>query len=204
MVAHPRRAFSGDRWFALLLMSRLLGATLAVALLVAHRVTEHDLPLVAVTIAWTVVTLAGFGRAPALRAAPAAWVADTVAALALVLLSGDWRSPFYLFALTTLVLPATTLRWRAALAWSATFSGAYAGVALLMHKLPLDTIANTIRLETLATHLVLPTLVTGALAYASMLLSDLRAERVRSERMAVQAERQRIAWELHDSAKQRV
>jgi hypothetical protein len=30
-------------------------------------------------------------------------------AVALVWLSGDWRSPFYVFALTTLVLPATTL-----------------------------------------------------------------------------------------------
>jgi signal transduction histidine kinase len=35
-------------------------------------------------------------------------------------------------------------------------------------------------------------------------LERLRGERLRSERLAVQSERQRIAWELHDSAKQRV
>ena len=42
-----------------------------------------------------------------------------LAALALVLASGDWRSPFYIFALTTLVLPATALPWRAALSLAA-------------------------------------------------------------------------------------
>jgi signal transduction histidine kinase len=43
-----------------------------------------------------------------------------------------------------------------------------------------------------------------ALAYAQRVLDRLGAERERSERLAVEAERQRIAWELHDSAKQRV
>ena len=59
-------------------------------------------------------------------------------------------------------------------------------------------------METVATHLMVPVVVALALAYAAELLERLRAERVRRERLAVEAERRRIAWELHDSAKQRV
>ncbi|QEC48288.1 hypothetical protein FSW04_12390 [Baekduia soli] len=47
-------------------------------------------------------------------------------------------------------------------------------------------------------------MITLALAYSGQLLRRLREERERSELLAVQSERQRIAWELHDSAKQRV
>jgi signal transduction histidine kinase len=66
------------------------------------------------------------------------------------------------------------------------------------------TLADTVRLETLATHLIVPVLVTLSLAYSSALLDRLRSARAESERLVLQAERQRIAWELHDSAKQRV
>ena len=60
------------------------------------------------------------------------------------------------------------------------------------------------RLEIITTHLMVPLVIVLALAYASELLRRLGDERQRSERLAVQAERERIAWELHDSAKQRV
>ena len=51
---------------------------------------------------------------------------------------------------------------------------------------------------------MVPLVVVLALAYAADVLERLRGERLRSERLAVESERQRIAWELHDSAKQRV
>jgi hypothetical protein len=51
---------------------------------------------------------------------------------------------------------------------------------------------------------MVPLVVVLALAYAAAVLKRLRGERLRSERLAVQNERHRIAWELHDSAKQRV
>jgi len=193
-----------DRWFALLTMTRLLGMAIAVTLLLAHDVTGHDTELCLVTIAWTGLSLLAFGRSERLRASRTAWAADMAVALALVLASEDWRSPLYVFALTTLVLPATTLRFRAAVAWSVSFSVLYAGVALATRQLPSDTLSNTIRLETLATHLFVPILVTLALAYSGVLLDRLRRAREESERLAVEAERRRIAWELHDSAKQRV
>jgi signal transduction histidine kinase len=185
-------------------MTRALGALVAIVLLLVHRVTAGDVPLAGVTVVWTAATLIAFGRSARLRAAPAAWAVDTLAALGLVLASGDWRSPFYIFALTTLVLPATALPWRAAVAWCVGFSGLYAVVALLTWRVPADTLANTVRLETLATHLLVPAVITIALAYAADLLARLRAAREQSERLVLQAERQRIAWELHDSAKQRV
>lgn len=47
-------------------------------------------------------------------------------------------------------------------------------------------------------------LVVLALAYAADVLDQLRGERMRSERLAVESDRQRIAWELHDSAERRV
>ncbi|MBI5103925.1 MAG: hypothetical protein HZB46_02850, partial [Solirubrobacterales bacterium] len=199
-----RETLRTDRWFALLFMTRTIGAAVAAVLLVAHKVTDADGPLALVTLWWTAVTLLAFGRSARLRASPAAWAFDALAALALVLVSGDWRSPFYIFALTTIVLPATALPWKRALAWGAGFSLAYAITAVLTRQVPADTIENTIRLETFATHVFVPLIVTLALAYASDLLERLRDERERSERLAVQSERQRIAWELHDSAKQRV
>lgn len=198
------RALRTHRWFALLTMTRVLGAVLAIALLLAHQVTHADPLLAALTAAWTPLSLALLRRTEASDWAPAVWALDAAAALSLVLAGGDWRSPFYVFALTTLVLPATSLPWRGAVAWGVGFSACYGGVALLTEKLPSDTLTNTIRLETLATHLFVPVLITTTLAYSSLLLDRLRAARGESERLVLQAERQRIAWELHDSAKQRV
>jgi signal transduction histidine kinase len=192
------------RWFELLTITRVLGATLAIVLLLAHRVTHHDPLLALITLVWTPLGLLFLRRTLDATWAPAVWALDACAAFGLVLGGGDWRSPFYVFALTTLVLPATSLPWRGAVAWGAGFSAAYGAVALLTEKLPDDTLTNTIRLETLATHLFVPVIITTTLAYSSLLLERLRAARGQSERLALQAERQRIAWELHDSAKQRV
>jgi len=200
----PLRRLRDHRWFALLTMTRAFGAVLAVILLFAHQVTAHDPLLALLTIAWTPVSLYVLRQTQDAAWAPLVWAADTAAALGLVLAGGDWRSPFYVFALTTLVLPATSLPWRQAVVWGLSFSALYGVVALLTEQLPADTLTNTIRLETLATHLFVPVVVTTTLAYSSVLLGRLRAARGESERLALQAERQRIAWELHDSAKQRV
>jgi signal transduction histidine kinase len=192
------------RWLALLTMTRVLGAMLAIALLFAHSVTHHDPLLALITLTWTPLSLLLLHRTQDARWAPGVWALDALAALGLVLAGGDWRSPFYVFALTTLVLPATSLPWRRAVAWGVCFSAAYGVVALLTNQLPDDTLTNTIRLETLATHLFVPVLITATLSYSSLLLERLHNARGQSERLALQAERQRIAWELHDSAKQRV
>ena len=184
-------------------MTRLLAAGVAVVLLVVHRVTPHDPELIGLAIAYTAASLGVLTLVPRLQLSPAAWLVDSVAALALVVASEDWRSPFYILMLTTLILPATGLPFRRALAWGVAFALAYLGVAVYT-ELDADTLESTIRLETIATHLMVPLVVVLALAYATDVLERLRGERLRAERLAVESERQRIAWELHDSAKQRV
>ena len=83
------------------------------------------------------------------------------------------------------------------------FAGAYFAIALLT-GIEWETLGSTARLESFATHLIIPGLVVLSLAYASELLEDLEAERRHSEALALEAERRRIGWELHDSAKQRI
>ncbi len=192
-----------SRWLTLLLMTRLLAAGVAVLLLVVHRVTAHDSTLVVVTIAFTAVTLAALAWVPRLQRSPVVWLVDGVGVLALVAASEDWRSPFYILMLTALILPSTALPFRRALAWGVAFTLGYLGVAVYT-ELDANTLESTIRLETITTHLMVPLVVVLALAYATDVLERLRGERVRSEQLAVESERQRIAWELHDSAKQRV
>jgi signal transduction histidine kinase len=192
-----------SRWMALLLMTRLLAAAVAVVLLAVHRVTSHDLELIVAAIAYTAISLAALALVPRLQLSPLAWAVDSAGALVLVAASEDWRSPFYVLMVTALILPTTGLPLRRALAWAVTFTLAYLGVAVYT-ELDANTLESTIRLETVATHMMVPLVVGLALAYAADVLERLRDERLRSERLAVESERQRIAWELHDSAKQRV
>ena len=192
-----------SRWITLLLTTRLLAAAVAVLLLVVHRVTAHDDELTLAVIAYATVSLGAVSAAPRLALAPAAWLLDSAAVLALVAASEDWRSPFYVLMLTALILPSTGLPFRRALVWGTGFTLAYFGVAVYT-ELDANTLGSAIRLETIATHLMVPVVVVLALAYATEILERLRGERLRSERLAVEGERQRIAWELHDSAKQRV
>jgi signal transduction histidine kinase len=65
-------------------------------------------------------------------------------------------------------------------------------------------VRTTVGLEILATHLTLPVVITLGLASASDILRRLKDEQSRAQHLAVETERRRIAWELHDSAKQRL
>lgn len=183
-------------------MTRMLGAVVAVLLITAHEVSDYDGWLVVATVAWTTISLTAYASAR-LQDAPGMWLLDCAVVLGLIYLSTDWRSPFYIYAVTALIMPATGLRFRAAVAWGIGFVLAYLGVAIATQRFgnPFD---RATRLEVATAHLLIPIVVTMALAYASELLRQLREERRRAEQMAIQAERQRIAWELHDSAKQRV
>ncbi len=192
-----------SRWVSLLLIARLPAAGVSVGLLLIHSVSGRDAALVAATVAWTTITLVAAVRLPAVQRSRAAWAVDAGVALALTWLSGDWRSPFYVFGLTALILPATGLPFRGALAWGGAYALGYLGVGVVT-EIGAGTLQDPIRLETAATHVLVPMMVTLALAYAADLVGRLRAERERSERLAVQAERRRIAWDLHDSAKQRL
>jgi two-component system sensor histidine kinase UhpB len=52
--------------------------------------------------------------------------------------------------------------------------------------------------------MVLPVLGMFGIGYVAETLGRLHHEQLRSQRLAIEAERRRIAWELHDSAKQRI
>jgi signal transduction histidine kinase len=194
---------AAERWLILFVMTRVLAVALAVSLLVAHRITAFDPLLGWLALAYGSVTVTlALGR-PQLFGHPVVWGADVLTALGLVLASGDWRSPFYLLALTALAPPAASLPFRRALVFGGAFTALFFGVALLT-GLDVGDLRDSARLETLATHLALPGVVTLGLAYAGDVLRRLDGEQRRAQQLAVETERRRIAWELHDSAKQRL
>lgn len=196
MTDHP------NRWLELFLVTRIAAAAVAAILLLITD-TPNTALLVSLCLGYCAVSCLAFARLPELQYAPPAWMIDALAGFGLIMIAGNWRSPFYLFAITSLILPATSLGFRKAVAWGGGFSLAYFGVGLLTTLEP-NTVDSAVRLETVTTRVLTPLMVAVALAYAQRLLNRLSEERERSERLAVQAERQRIAWELHDSAKQRV
>ncbi len=192
-----------DRWLSLFLLTRGSAVVVAVGLLAAHRVTGHDTALFVATVSYGGASMLIAARSEHIRDNPIAWFADAAAVLGLLYWTEDFRSPVYLLMLTALVLPCTRLPGRLAVAFSAGLTASYLTIAVVMGLEP-RTLERTISLENVATHAMVPLLVGVALAYASSTFRRLEAERGRSERLAIEAERKRIAWDLHDSAKQRV
>jgi signal transduction histidine kinase len=196
-------AGSQSRWLALFIVTRVAAALVASALLLAHRITDLDALLVVVVLAYAAFSVAAAIRLAEHPRAWAAWTLDAAVALGLVLAAGDWRSPFYLLLLTTLIMPATMLPPARAVTFVASLSTGYVAVALFT-GVDWSTVKTSARLESFATHLLTPVLVGAGLAYSAEVLRRLDAERARSEQLALQAERRRLARELHDSAKQRL
>ena len=192
------RPESGREWLALYVAGRLAATIVAAALLLWGGVGGTDLLLVLYGPLSTVILVAW----PGLRQRPVAWAVDSAGALALVLHSDDWRSPYYLLWLVTLALPAIHLPLRRAVLLALGSSVLYLVIAISGGPVPgrLQLIST----ETLAIHISLPFLLVCSLAYAADSLRRLVRERAERERLAIEAERRRIAWELHDSAKQRV
>jgi signal transduction histidine kinase len=187
----------------LVLITRAAAATVAVSLLVAHRVTDVDGTLIVIVVSYTALISLLAIRWPGTTRHPAAWAADMGVLLGLVAVSGDWRSPLYLLSLTTLAAPAAALGVRRGVLIGLVYALAYAIIAHRVGPDPFDRSSQS-TVETFATHLFLPLLVAFGSGHVSETMRKLHAEQRRSQRLAVQAERRRIAWELHDSAKQRI
>lgn len=201
--AAPSEWVHARRWLWFFAICRLGTALVAAGLLVLRPITEHDALLGTVAVVWGAWSVLVVALWPRVAALPPVWALDAVLLLGLVLAGGDWRSPFYLLAVSALVLPATALSRRQAAATGATFTVVYFAIALFT-GIDWEVVQSTSRLESFSTHLLIPSLVVLALAHASRLLEDLQAERERSQVLALEAERRRIGWELHDSAKQRI
>jgi signal transduction histidine kinase len=187
-----------ERWLALFIAGRLTATGIAAALLIWSGLSGLD----ALLLTYGPISTALLAGIPRLRASRAAWAVDFAATLTFVIVSGDWRSPFYLMWLSALALPAVSLPFRDAVWVAAGATVAYLAVAVLGGPVPgrLQLVSS----ETLAIHLSLPFLLVCALAYAADALRRLGEERTLRERLAIEAERKRIAWDLHDSAKQRI
>jgi signal transduction histidine kinase len=197
-VVRPYSADDPETWLLLWVAGRLAATAIGAALVAWSGFKELDSLLLVYGPLSTLVLLA----VPDLRRSRVTWVVDFVATLVFVLLSGDWRSPFYLLWLASLALPATALPIRRAV-WLGFFASlTYLNVAIVGGPVPGRLqLVNT---ETLAIHVSLPFMLVIALAYAAEALRRLSTERSARERLAIEAERKRIAFELHDSAKQRL
>jgi len=189
---------SEARWLVLYVILRLSACSMAVALELWAGLTSHKVVMLLYGPLSTIVLAAS----PKLRQSRAAWAFDYLVTLGLIVESGDWRSPYYMLWLAALALPAAYLPLR-----SAIWLGLGAPVSFLLVAIlgrPSPGSLGVFSTETLAIHLWLPILLVGAIAYVRETLRRLGDERSERERLAIEAERRRIAWELHDSAKQRL
>lgn len=187
-----------SRWLVLYVAARLAATAFAAALVLWGGMSAFELLL----LLYGPVSTAAAIALPRARRWPLAWAADSVIVLGCVLAYGDWRSPFYLLWLTTLALPATAVSPRRGVWLGLAASFAFLVVAVIGG--PAWGALRVSSTETLAIHLTLPLLLVPSLAYATDALRRLERERIQRERLAIETERQRIAWELHDSAKQRL
>jgi signal transduction histidine kinase len=194
----PLTSPAESRWLTLYVAARLAATAFATGLVAWGGLGPGDLLLLLYGPVSTAIAVA----LPSVRRRWPAWAADSAIALGCIVAYGDWRSPFYLLWLTTLALPAVAVTPRRGL-----WLGLGASLAFLIAAVAGGPAWGGLRVsstETLAIHLTLPLLLVASLAYATDALRRLDRERAERERLAIEAERRRIAWELHDSAKQRL
>ncbi len=187
-----------EPWLGFFLAARLVATAFAAALVLWGGMSGGE----AAMLMYGPISTLVIGLSPRIRHMPITWVIDSGVTLLFILASGDWRSPFYLLWLSTLALPATSVPLRRAPWFALGASFAFLVVAFIGG--PAWAALRVSSTETLAMHLALPFLLVCSLAYAASALRRLAAERGERERLAIEAERRRIAWDLHDSAKQRL
>lgn len=193
----------GTLWLTLFVMTRGLVLAILGLLLAAERLTAND-----DLVAWLLLCHFGLTIAVALRARrtfhrPAWWFADIAVSCAFILASDEWPSPFFLLSLTALAPAVATLPFRRALAFGTVFILGSMATAVATGLTTAD-LSTAPGVEIFATQLLLPVVITFGIAYAADALRKLDAEQLRGQRLALETERRRIAWELHDSAKQRL
>lgn len=98
------------RWIALYVVARLAAWAIAFALVAWSGIAGHDAAL----LVYGPLSTAILAASPRLRHSRVTWVIDFAVTLALVIESGDWRSPYYMLWLAALALPAAYLPLRQA------------------------------------------------------------------------------------------
>jgi len=156
-AALPERA---RRWLWVFVVCRSGAIAAALGMLALHSSIGDDGLLGTLAAGWAIVTIVAVRLRPAVAGTPLAWAVDMAVAFALVVASGEWRSPFYLLAVTTLVLPSVQLAPRHALTLGVAFAAGYFGIGLGT-GIDWEALGSTSRLESFTTHLLLPLLVGG-------------------------------------------
>lgn len=144
-------------------------------------------------------------------------LADIGLALAIVHLSGGWDSPYYLFAVSSLLVPSSILGLRSNLLLAVGFNGAY---LLILATAGEGTDGPWLRAEinNLVVFLATPFLVAVVVQFLSWMTRQLAAERETAhqalaenirlqrerEELIAQEERSRIAREIHDGIAQSI
>ncbi len=142
---------------------------------------------------------------------------DVAAVVAVLYFSGGWRTPYYHYAVSSLVVPAFLLGWRRTVLLLLGFFGAYFAVIATAGQ---GTAGPWLREDasSLAGVLLTPFLVVVVVRYLSGLTRRVSEERERAERalveivrlqkereeLAAQEERSRIAREIHDGIAQSI
>ncbi|MBI1885721.1 MAG: sensor histidine kinase [Chloroflexi bacterium] len=142
---------------------------------------------------------------------------DVTIALAIVYLSGGWDSPYYLYAVTSLLVPSSLLGLRANLVLAVGFVGVYI-IALSTAGSGTDGPWLRGEMNNFAVFLATPFLVAVVVQFFGWMARQLTAERERAqqvldenirlqgerERLIAQEERNRIAREIHDGIAQSI
>ncbi|MFQ6019905.1 MAG: hypothetical protein ACE5KW_04035, partial [Dehalococcoidia bacterium] len=142
---------------------------------------------------------------------------DMAVVMAVLYFSGGWRTPYYHYAVSSLLVPAFLLDWRRAAVVLLAFFAAYLAVIATAGE---GTDGPWLRedVSSLAGILITPLLVVVVVQYLSHLTRRLREQRERARRalqenvrlqkereeLAAQEERSRIAREIHDGIAQSV
>jgi signal transduction histidine kinase len=140
---------------------------------------------------------------------------DILASLLVIWLSGGWGSPFYEYALLSVLMPSLLLGYRGAVAAAAAFT---IGYALIVLGLPesREIVLRAGSLDAFVSQAANPWLVGLFVAYLSQVQAGLQRETERArealrrnqelqrqqEALVAQQERSRIAREIHDGIAQ--
>lgn len=130
-------------------------------------------------------------------------VLDISLALAAVYVSGGWDSPFYEFALTSVIAPSLVYGLRGATLASLAFCAAYAWILTVAGHGTRNLVLPDGQLEgAVVSCLVNPFLVAYFSAFLAELMERLKREQERVRVLAAQEERNRMAREIHDGVAQ--
>lgn len=127
--------------------------------------------------------------------------ADMLASLAAVAVTGGWESPFYQFALTSVIAPSLKYGLTGATLASFGFVGLYFSAVVSLDPQAVVTPGGSLD-QGLVTVALNPIMIAYFCAFLAEVLNRLREEKEKARRLAAREERSRLAREIHDGVAQ--